>query len=211
MDQPQAEPGILDRAVGGDRDALTLLLTDHHPRLRDYLQRKIPLALAGTVDAEDIAQESYIQVFRHIQEFEPRGEDAFYRWLATIAVRRLRNAVKKQRAVKRGAGKLGANPARPGVEDSMVGLLDLVVAPGQTPSHFAARHEALAAMQAALAELPEECRQAVWLVYIEGCSIAAAAAEMHRTESAVQNLCYKSKQRLRELLGSRSRFLSSSG
>jgi RNA polymerase sigma factor (sigma-70 family) len=92
----------------------------------------------------------------------------------------------------------------------MVALLDLLAAPGRTPSQSVARHEAIDAVQSALADLPEDYRQAVRLVHLEGCSIAAAARNMQRTERAVENLCYKARLRMREFLGSRSRFLSAS-
>ncbi len=199
----------LDRirqAVSGSEAALTLLLTDSHARLCQHLARRIPASLAAVVDAEDIAQEAYTEAFRHIGTFQPRGDDAFYRWIGTIAIRRLRNAIKRQRAVKRGAGDGAVGRGRPNIEDSMIGLLDLVADPGHTPSRSAARHEAVAAVRAALAALPPDYRRAVWLVHIRGYSTADAAAEMGRTESAVQNLCYKAKQRLRALLGSPSNF-----
>lgn len=92
----------------------------------------------------------------------------------------------------------------------MVGLLDLLGGPDHTPSRSVARHEAVAAIQSAIDGLPEDYRRAVWLVYIEGHPVAASALAMGRTERAVHNLCYKAKDRLRELLGSQSRFFSGS-
>ena len=91
----------------------------------------------------------------------------------------------------------------------MVGLLDLVAAPGRTPSRVLARRDAVAAMQTALASIPEHYQQAVWLVYIEGHPVAEAAARLGKTERAIHGLCRSALKLLRERLGSASQFLSS--
>lgn len=202
------EGELVSRAIGGDTAALTLLLTDTYNRLRAHLVRRVPRDLHATVDADDVVQETQIEAFRHIRRFEPRGDDAFYRWLATIALRRLRNAIKARRALKRCGGGLAAGGASPGIEESVVALLDLMAGPGDTPSREVAREEALAAVRAALACLPPAHQEAVRLVYLEGRSVADAAAAMHRTPRAIHNLCGKAKDRLRLILGTRSRFLS---
>ncbi|UCC29834.1 MAG: sigma-70 family RNA polymerase sigma factor [Phycisphaerales bacterium] len=204
---------LVGKAVGGDPVALTVLLTQARGRLRNHVTRRIPADLRGTIDADDVLQDAQVQAYSHIAHFVPQGPDSFYRWFATIAIRRLRNAVERHRALKRGGGRLArAGAARAGVpEESCVALLDLLAAPVKTPSRTAAGREAVQAVQAALAFLPEDYRQAVQLVYIEGQPVAAAAAKMGRTERAIHNLCYKAKDRLRKLMGSRSRYLSSSG
>lgn len=63
----------------------------------------------------------------------------------------------------------------------------------------------------ALTQLPSDYGEAARLVYLEGFSVAAAAQAMGRSDRAIHNLCHKAKQRLRELLGTRSRFMSGSG
>lgn len=96
-------------------------------------------------------------------------------------------------------------------EDSVITLLELMAGPEKTPSRIATRQEAIQAVQAALAHLPQDYRKAVQLVYIEGRSVADAAAEMGRTNRAIHNLCHKAKKHLQDLLGSASRYFSSSG
>lgn len=210
MDAEESESPLVRRAVTGDAVALKFLLTQYRPRIRDHVARRIPRGLQGGLDPEDIVQDALIEAFKHIATFEPRGPGAFGRWLTTIALRRLRDAIKRLRAAKRGSGRIANVATARAVEDSMVALLDLVAGPGRTPSQSVARDEAVAAVRSALAELSDDYRQAVGLVYIQGLSTAAAAAEMGRTERAIESLCYKAKGRLREVLGSRSRFLSNS-
>jgi len=202
---------LVNRAANGDMVALTVLLTQAQQRLHSHIGRRIPRDLQGTVDADDVLQEAQVEAYRHLHDFQPHGDDSFYRWMATIAIRRLRNAIKKQRAAKRGGGRALVTELPSHLEKSAHLLLDLIASADKTPSRCAATYEAVEAMRAALTELPPDYQRAVQLVYIEGHSVAQAAAEMGRTDRAIHNLCYKAKEHLRGLLGSASRFLSQSG
>jgi RNA polymerase sigma-70 factor (ECF subfamily) len=208
MGAEQDALALVQAAVGGDAAALKMLLLSGHGRLCAYVERRIPADLRGLIEPEDVTQEAYIQVFQHIRGFRATHADAFARWTATIALRKLRNTITGQRAAKRGGGK-GRAAYQPTTEDSMVSLLDLVAAPGRTPSRVLARRDAVGAMQMALAGIPEHYRQAVWLVYIEGCPVAVAAAQLGKTERAIHGLCRSALKLLRERLGSASQFLSS--
>ena len=198
----------VQRAVAGDTAALTLLLIERHPDFCAYLQRRIPPALRSQLDPEDVLQESYVQVFRHIGRFVPHDADAFRRWVCTIALRRLRNELDKARAGKRGGGRrpiIRGGPA----QDSWIGLIELLSAPGRSPSRCAVRAETIAAIQTGLSELPNHYQQAIRFVYLEGWSVAATAIKMQKTERAVHGLCRRGLELLRRRLGSASGFLSS--
>jgi RNA polymerase sigma-70 factor (ECF subfamily) len=201
---------LASRAIRGDQNALKVLLTNHRAAIRQRVAYRVPEWFRGTIDPDDVVQEACIDAFRNIAGFQWRGADSFDRWFLTIALRRLRDAIKRQRSIKRGGGRAPVGARMLGFDDSMVALLDLLAGPGRTPSQSVARHEAVEAVQSALADLPEDYRQAMYLVHLEGHSIAAAAQTMQRTERAVENLCYKAKLRMREFLGSRSRYLSTS-
>jgi RNA polymerase sigma-70 factor (ECF subfamily) len=211
MNSTDCEAELVRQAVSGDRAALLKLLGRSRQQLCQRVAHRIPTALRGVVDAEDVVQDAHVEVFRHIDTFELRDSDSFDRWIRTIALRKLRDAVRRQRAAKRGQGKSPIGPVAQSLEDSMIALLDLISAPGRTPSSVAARAEGVQAMQAAIGQLPEDYRKAVWLVHIEGRSVASVAKAMGRSEGAIRVLCHKARRRMRDILGSRSRFLSSSG
>ena len=202
---------LIDKAIAGDEAALMVLLADADDRIRAHLTRKIPADLRSTVGVDDILQEAQINACRHITGFVAQGPDAFDRWLATIAIRCLRNAIKKQRALKRGGRGFVLEQTAMASQGSCVALLELLAAPVNTPSRCAASTEAVIAVRDALTMLPEAYRKAVELVYIEGRTVADAASVMGRTPRAVHNLCHKAKAHLRDILGSGSRFLSRSG
>lgn len=211
MESGTREADLVRRAAAGDSVAAALLLKDSRDRLCRYLGRKVPGDLRGTMDAADIVQEAHVEVFRHLDRFESRGPDSFYRWVATIALRKLRAAIKQRRTAKRGGGRTPAAPARRDIDSSMIALLDDLAAPGRTPSRVVARAEALEAVKAALETLPERNREAIWGVHIEERPVADVAERMGVTDRAVHGLCRRGLKLLRERLGTASKFLSSSG
>ena len=179
-------------------------------RLCERLLRRIPADLRSILDPEDVLQESHVEVFRRIESFQPHGPGSFHRWTAAIALSRLRNNIKKYRAAKRGGGRRAVQPLPRNLEDSVVGLFNMVAAPGETPSRIVAKREAVDAVQSGLKDLPEQYRRAIWLVHIEGQSVKDAAAAMGRSERAIHGLCRRGLKLLEGQLGNASRFLSSS-
>jgi RNA polymerase sigma factor (sigma-70 family) len=164
--------------------------------------------LSGTVAVEDVLQETFAEVFRRISSFEPQGEAAFYRWLVTIAKHRLADMVKAQQTAKRGGGRrAGQGQASPGA-NSVLNLLDLAAVHDHTPSRSAARHEAVSAIQVALAGLNEDYRQALQLRYVKAMPVKEIAETMGRTERAVHMLCNRGLKSLRAAMGRSSQFLT---
>lgn len=202
---------LVQQAVEGNSVALKVLLTVSRDRLCAQLARRLPGILRGTVDAEDVVQEAHVEVFRRIRAFVPRGPHAFDRWVLAIALSRLRNAVKRRRAVRRGGGRVISAATTKTVEDSTIALMDAIAGPARTPSGSVARTEMIAAVQTALAKLPAQYRIALWLVHIEGRAVREAAAEMGRTERAVHGLCRRGLALLRAQLQSTGRLLAPDG
>lgn len=205
MDSNQDEQ-LTRAAAAGDQAALTVLLTDTYATLRGYLARRIPKDLQATIDAEDLVQETHVEVFRRIGAFRPDGDCALLRWIQTIGANRLRNAIRHRRAAKRGGGRVQIQ--RAGLSESITILLNVIAVSDETPSRIAARDEIAPAVAAAIEILAPDHREAVQLVYLDGLSVGEAAKKMNRTERAVHNLCYKARSHLRDVLGSRSDYLT---
>ena len=170
----------LRKAIDGDADALAALLAESHERLIRYVRGKIPVDVSSVVAAEDVVQEVHIAAFRDIGSFEPRQKGSLERWLRTIAIRRLRNAIRFQRQAKRGGGATHVTVSS-ALERSAVMLLDLLDSPVKSPSRVAAAAEATVAVNEALQALPEDFRLAVRLVYLEGKTVAAAVRSAAKT------------------------------
>ncbi len=211
MDAQTEHLAMIHRAVAGDEVSLKLLLAEEHESQCAMIASRIPAALRSTIAAEDVLQETYVQVFCHIAGFQPRDGDSFRQWVTTIAANQLRNAIKAQRTLKRGGGAAIVRDVPAALQESFVSLFDRVAGPGRTPSRSVARVEAAAAIQGALEALPEQYRQALWLVYVEGRTAASAGQQLNRSERAVHGLCRRGLSLLRERLGSASRLISFKG
>lgn len=199
---------LVTRAVGGDLAAVKLLLIESEAMIRRRIERRVPAALRPAVGVEDIVQETHVEVFRRIGGFEVRDNRAFERWISTVALSRLRNALRAQRAARRGGGRLAAPVWRPDVDATTVALLGQIAGPNPTPSRCMARKEAVAALRAGLERLPEQYRQALWLVHIEQLPVRQAALALGKTERAIHGLCRRGLMHLRDELGDTSRFFS---
>jgi RNA polymerase sigma factor (sigma-70 family) len=208
MGRSHHQHALTCRAAAGDENALTVLLTQSRDRLRDRITRRTPAWLSRLVDAEDVVQDTHVEAFRQIRTFEPHDSTSFDRWLAVIAVRRLRACIQHYRALKRGGG-LDRISADWRLGDSSLGLWDTLVGPGRTPSRSAARHEVIATVRVALDALPAHYRKAVWIVHMEGRPARDAADEMGRTERAIHGLCRRGLAQMRKHLQSVAGGLSS--
>lgn len=197
----------IQRAIDGDLVELTLLLRESRRRLCALVGGKVPADLRRLIDADDVVQDAQVEAFRHIGELEVRSEDSFDRWLATIAVRKLRDSIKRLRAVKRGGGQPRVHDTD-ALQESAIALFNLVTGSEGSPSRTVARAEAVQVIESALADLPAHYRHAVQLVYMEGCPVAVAAVEMCCTERAVHGRCRRALDLLRDRLGSGSRIIS---
>ena len=205
----ETEAERIEQAIAGDPAALDRLLLDSYEPLTAHIGAQLPADLRRLIGVDDIVQLVYSQAFRGIREFEVRGDGCWISWLKAISDNRIRDALRAERAKKRGGdfrqlisvGKEGS----PFVE-SLVGEYATTTA---TPSREVARGEAIKAIQVAIAGLPEENREVVQLRYFEDCPVDEIARRLDKSPGAVRGLLDRSKQKIRESLQSASRYLSS--
>ena len=202
------DPSLLQRAVEGDPDALRVLLEHFGGEVRKRISGRIDKRWRASLDEDDVMQVTYLEAFLHIDQLTARDSTSFLAWLTRIAENALRDAVRGLTRQKR------PDPARrvldaPG-PDSYVGLLECLGVTTTTPSREAARHDAAAILEAAVDRLPEAYKTAVRLYDLEGRPIAEVAAGMGRSVGAVHMLRARAHDRLREDLGTSSRFFSGS-
>ncbi|MGB0717556.1 MAG: RNA polymerase sigma factor [Phycisphaerae bacterium] len=199
---------LLSSAISGDEAALQRMLMRSHRRLSSHLEAKLPTGLRKFVSVDDVLQETYLAVFKKIHSFQPRGDGSFHRWLVTIAENQMIDAIKSERAAKRGGDFQRLEAPADRDAQSVVEYLELLATNERTPSRHAAGQEALQHVEQALQQLKNEHREALQLRYLEGLSVKEVAARMNRTEGAVCLLCHRALRRLQDMLGNATRFFS---
>ena len=93
-------------------------------------------------------------------------------------------------------------------DDALIDLLTAAAGVERTPSREVANAEMAAAIRGALGDLKEEYREALRLRFIEGRQMGDVAAAMGKTEPAVQKLCRRGLDALRQSLGTSSKFFT---
>ncbi|NOT01450.1 MAG: sigma-70 family RNA polymerase sigma factor [Phycisphaerales bacterium] len=199
---------LTTRALSGDRDALEEVLDKYDERVRRRLAGRIGAAYRSAFDLDDVMQVTYLEVFLKIEQFIPSGPDSFFEWVSAIGENNIRDAVRELNRAKRPPR--GRQVSLPHADDSFVVLLELLGGTSSTPDRRAARGEAKTLLEAAIARLPEDYRNAVTLMDLNGMAAEDAAGTMGRSKGAMHMLRARAHERLALLMGSRSNYLSSS-
>jgi RNA polymerase sigma factor (sigma-70 family) len=204
---PEAdELQLCHAATAGDRDALTDLMGRFGPQVRRSLMGQAPPELQASLDLDDVMQVTYLEAFLRIARFEARGEGAFVAWLTRIAQNNLYDALKELRRAKRPPPERRAGGVN-GFESSFA-LLERAGCVTSTPSRGAAAREVHESVLRAVSRLPHDYQRVVRLYDIDGRAVELVASELGRSVGAVYMLRARALDRLRELLGAESQYLT---
>src|SRR5262249_37824250 len=150
------------------REAFQRLFSLFKGRLEDAVNARLGAELRGTLETEDVLQETALRALRSIEGFEWRGEESFLGWLTGIAEHILPDQADKQRLRR-------AAPLPP----------EQHATTGASPSTAARREERFVRLEKALAVLPEEYREVILLARIDGLPLVEIASRLGLTPNAV--------------------------
>ena len=176
MGQPSDE-FLARRAQAGDIDAFATLVERYQRTVVSLAYRM----LDDAQEAEDVAQDVFIRAYQSLGRFDPSRR--FFSWLYSIAVNRCLS--------------VRARP-QPGslADEAELALPDL----GFSPEQHATHGETRAAIQRAIAALPEHERALVALHYGADLSYEEIAATMQLPLSTVKTRLFRARRRLAGLL-----------
>lgn len=170
------------RAAGGDRAAFSALMTATKPDLFRFIRRYV-----GDADeAQDLLQETYASAWLALKRYDPTRR--FDVWLRSIALNKCRDWGRRRtvRRIVRGVMGLDA-PEALAVNDS---------AP-DGESRIDDQRKA-AALQRALADLPDTLKAPLLLATLEGRPHAEIAAILQITPKAVETRIARARRTLSE-------------
>lgn len=180
----------MERLAAGHDAALNELMERHAAPVFHFLCRM----LNNEDDANDLAQETFVRVFRARGSFRPT--EKFSAWLFTIAANLARNQIRWR--TRHPNVSLDAETGA--TEQSLASTLP---SPGFAPNEQLLAAERTAAVRAAVNQLPADLREAIVLCEWEEQSMAEAARILDATPKAVESRCYRARQILRERLKKR--------
>lgn len=91
VDRVDTTCSLLERARGGDREALEILFARHIPTLHRWASGRLPRWARDVADTQDLVQDTVLQVFKRMEAFEPRGDGALQAYLRQAVLNRIRN------------------------------------------------------------------------------------------------------------------------
>jgi RNA polymerase sigma-70 factor, ECF subfamily len=178
--------------------------TDDRPleRYRDYLcmLARIQLGprLQAKLDASDVVQQAILHAHQARAQFRGTTEAQKLAWLRAILANVMTAAGRGFETAARDVSREQSLEAE--LERSSARLERMLAADQSSPSQRAVRGEELLRLAAALAQLPDDQRQAVELHHLRGLALIDVAAQMKRSRPAVVGLLFRGLRRLRELL-----------
>jgi len=180
-DDAEALDLLIDRARSGDEEAFAEILSR-------FESKALGIALnmgVARADAEDVAQEAFLRLFRHIGTY--RGGRRFTAWFYRIVINASRDHLAKASAERR---------AVPGGGDAA----DFDLIPSQAPS--AAREiEMRQRTRAALLALTVREREIVILKDLQGLGVWEIARILRLDPITIRRHAMRARIRLREILG----------
>jgi DNA-directed RNA polymerase specialized sigma24 family protein len=110
METPTSTFTLLEKARGGDREALSQVFEKCRRRLGVLIHFKLSPEARAFSDVEDILQETCLRAFRDMSRFSHQSPGSFFRWLSSIAdhviIDRVRYQARSRRIRKLPAGSL---------------------------------------------------------------------------------------------------------
>lgn len=174
--EAMGDEGLVALVATGDRRAYGILVSRHLDRTITIAQR----VLNNRAEAEDVAQEAFLRLWRHADRFDP-GAARFSTWFYRITTNLCLDRTRRQQPLA-------------------------LEAAGDPPDPTANAETALVsqrtrqAVLAAVAELPDRLRVAVTLTYDAGLSNAEAARSMDISVKAFESLLVRARRSLRDRL-----------
>jgi RNA polymerase sigma-70 factor (ECF subfamily) len=86
---------LLERARDGDAEALNELFTRSAAPLRRWASGRLPRWARDAADTQDLVQDTLLQTFKRIEDFEPRRPGALQAYLRQSLMNRIRDTLRR--------------------------------------------------------------------------------------------------------------------
>ena len=183
VERPDVELMLATKA--GDEGAFSVLVNRHRNSIVNLTYRY----LGNRADAEDLAQEVFLKVYRARKRYEPKAK--FTTWLYRVAVNASLNEVRN----RKNRPTHGAAPLT-GVDDDGF-VPSLADGAAEAPPEGVERAELREQVRGAVDELPDRQRMALLLNKFHGLSYEELAETMEMTIPAIKSLLVRARENVR--------------
>jgi RNA polymerase sigma factor (sigma-70 family) len=180
VDDRTSLPGTVPTLTPELECQFSALVRGHQQHLYRFILRNI----GSSPDAEDIAQEAFVEAYKAMASF--RGESKLSTWLYGIAMNLVRNYLNRA-------------PHRVRIFESDEAL-ETLPDHGDGPEALALRSQVLHQLAATVEDLPPDLQQIFLLVAIDGMSYDQAAALLELPIGTVRSRLFRARSTLQERL-----------
>jgi len=190
MSERAVDLELVRRVQSGDSHAFDVLVQKYQHRIGHLIARYV----RDASEVEDVAQEAFIKAYRGLANF--RGESAFYTWLYRIAVNTAKNHLVSagRRVPDHGVDASEAEQYESGT----------MLQESATPERTMLTEEIRGTVDAAIAALPRDLREALTRREMEGLTYEEIAHAMDCPVGTVRSRIFRAREavdeRLRPLL-----------
>jgi RNA polymerase sigma-70 factor (ECF subfamily) len=135
---------LIERARAGDQEAMERLFARHLRPLQRWTRSRLPKWARDIADTDDLVQDTLVQTFKRINDFEPRRVGALQAYLRQAVLNRIRNELRRK-----------------GREPQATDLDGIEVESIESPLERAIGREAVEQYEAALQRLTADEREAI--------------------------------------------------
>ena len=173
---------LIERVRAGDQQALERLFALHLKPLQRWAGGRLPKWARDLADTDDLVQDTLLQTFKRIEDFEPRRVGALQAYLRQAVLNRIRNELRRK-----------------GREPHATDFDGIDVESGESPLEAAIGREAVERYEAALARLTADEREAIIARVEMGYSYEELAAALGKpTPDAARKTARRALVRLAE-------------
>jgi RNA polymerase sigma-70 factor (ECF subfamily) len=193
-DSPDPDLALVERIQKGDSTALDELITKYQKWVYTLAYRTV----RNHADADDVAQETFIRVYRHIGQFQPKTGHQFAGWLYRITVNQSLNQAKKKS--RENAGRVSFSPSNQ--DEEKLDPVNTIPDPKPQPDTLVLNQELKSKIDEILDSLSPEHRATFTLCELQGYSYKEIAEIMQCPIGTVMSRLHYTKKILKERLKS---------
>jgi RNA polymerase sigma factor (sigma-70 family) len=173
---------LIERARAGDQEALERLFARHLRPLQRWARGRLPKWARDLADTDDLVQDTLVQTFKRIEDFEPRRVGALQAYLRQAVINRIRNELRRK-----------------GRQPHVTDLDGIEVESVESPLEQAIGREAVERYEEALQRLKAEEREAIIARVEMGYSFEELAEALGKpTPDAARKAVHRALVRLAE-------------
>jgi RNA polymerase sigma-70 factor, ECF subfamily len=200
---------LLARLRAGNGEAVAEYAQLKRPQLVVYINNQLGYLLRSKIEPDDLVQEMMLRAVQQAAFFAQNDRDPFgilchfAQECIVDAHRRLVTAQKRsaKRETPLGHGGGGSNSSQDGASG---GLINLLVASITSPSRALSRNDREFRMWEALANLPEEQREALRMRYYENMPSKDIAEKLGKSDGAIRVMLTRALDKLQKILATES-------